>query len=53
MKSERKILIAFILNFVFSIFEFIGGAITGSVAIASDAVHDAGDALSIALSFIL
>ena len=53
MNSERKILIAFILNFVFSIFEFIGGAITGSVAIASDAVQDAGDALSIALSFIL
>lgn len=53
MKSEKKILIAFILNFVFSIFEFVGGAITGSVAIASDAVHDAGDALSIALSFIL
>ena len=53
MKSERKILIAFILNFVFSIFEFIGGAITGSVAIVSDAVHDIGDAVSIGASYFL
>ncbi len=53
MKTKRKIFIAFILNFVFSIFEFFGGLITGSVAIASDAVHDFGDALSIALSYFL
>ena len=46
MKTERNILIAFILNLAFSIFEFIGGAITGSVAIVSDAVHDIGDAMS-------
>lgn len=42
MKTERNILIAFILNAAFSIFEFIGGIITGSVAIVSDAVHDVG-----------
>ena len=53
MKTEKNILIAFILNFIFSIFEFIGGAITGSVAIISDAVHDIGDAFSIGLSFFL
>ena len=53
MKTERNILIAFILNFAFSIFEFIGGAITGSVAIISDAVHDIGDAMSIGLSYFL
>lgn len=53
MKTEKKILIAFILNFAFSIFEFVGGIYTGSVAIISDAVHDIGDAASIGLSFFL
>ena len=52
-KTEKNILIAFLLNFFFSIFEFIGGTFTGSVAIASDAIHDMGDALSIGLSFYL
>ena len=53
MKTEKNILIAFVLNLMFSIFEFIGGAITGSVAIISDAVHDIGDAASIGLSYFL
>lgn len=53
MKSEKNILTAFILNLSFSIFEFLGGIFTGSVAIMSDAVHDIGDAVSIGLSFFL
>ena len=53
MKTEKNILIAFILNFAFSIFEFFGGLITNSVAILSDSVHDMGDALSIGISFFL
>ena len=53
MKSERKIFIAFVLNFAFSIFEFVGGIVSGSVAILSDAVHDIGDALSIGASYFL
>ena len=53
MKSEKNILIAFILNFAFSIFEFVGGIVTGSVAILSDAIHDVGDAASIGASFFL
>ena len=47
MKTDKNILIAFILNLSFSILEFIGGAFTNSVAIISDSVHDMGDALSI------
>ncbi len=50
-KNTKNILIAFILNLVFSIFEFFGGIFTGSVAIISDAVHDIGDAASIGLSY--
>lgn len=53
MKTEKNILIAFLLNLSFSIFEFIGGTLTGSVAILSDAVHDLGDSLSIGLSWFL
>lgn len=53
MKTERNILIAFILNMCFSIFEFLGGIFTGSVAITADAVHDIGDAISIGTSLIL
>lgn len=52
-KTEKNILIAFILNLVFSIFEFVGGVFIGSIAIISDAVHDIGDATSICCSFIL
>lgn len=53
MKTEKKILIAFILNLAFSIFEFVGGIFTGSVAISSDAVHDLGDAAGIGISYFL
>lgn len=53
MKTDKNILIAFILNLTFSIFEFIGGTLTNSVAIISDSVHDIGDALSIGISYVL
>ena len=53
MKTEKNILIAFILNISFSIFELIGGIFTNSISIMSDAVHDFGDALSIGISLIL
>lgn len=53
MKSQKNILIAFILNLCFSVFEFIGGLFTGSFAILSDSLHDMGDAMSIGVAFIL
>ena len=53
MKTEKKILIAFILNSAFSLLEFWGGLLTGSIAIISDSVHDMGDALSIGVSYFL
>lgn len=53
MKTEKNILIAFILNLSFAIFEFFGGIFTGSVAIVSDAIHDVGDAASIGISYFL
>ena len=53
MKTQKNILIAFILNISFSIFELIGGIFTNSISIMSDAVHDFGDALSIGISLVL
>ncbi len=53
MKSEKNILIAFVLNFTFSIFELVGGIFTGSVAIISDSLHDIGDAASIGIAYFL
>lgn len=53
MKTEKNILIAFLLNITFSIFEFFGGLFTNSVAILSDSVHDLGDAISIGISYFM
>ncbi len=43
----ENIKVAFFLNFGFAIIEVIGGFLTNSVAILSDAVHDLGDSLSL------
>lgn len=53
LKSDKKIFIAFVLNLLFSVIEFIGGTITGSVAIISDSVHDFGDSISIGIAYFL
>ncbi len=53
MKTEKNILIAFLLNISFSIIELLGGLFTGSIAILSDSLHDLGDALSIGVSYFL
>ena len=52
-KTEKNILVAFFFFFGFAIFELIGGILTKSVAIISDSLHDAGDALSIGISYFL
>ena len=53
MKTEKNILIAFLLNIIFAIFEFFGGLFTNSVAILSDSIHDLGDAISIGISYFM
>ena len=52
-RTEKNILIAFILNITFSIFEFVGGIFTNSAAILSDSIHDLGDAASIGISYFM
>jgi len=43
--SYRNIKVATFLNIGFTIVEFIGGAMTNSLAILTDALHDLGDSL--------
>lgn len=50
-KGSKNILIAFVLNFSFSIIELIGGYLTNSMAILSDALHDFGDSLALLFSY--
>lgn len=47
----KNIRAAFFLNLSFTIIELVGGLITNSVAILSDAVHDLGDSFSLGLSW--
>jgi cobalt-zinc-cadmium efflux system protein len=46
-----NIRLAFCLNLGFTLFEFIGGLFTGSVAILADAVHDLGDSVALGFSW--
>lgn len=50
---SKNLGIAFFLNLGFALIEIVGGVLTNSVAIISDAVHDFGDALSIGISYWL
>ncbi|RWZ52316.1 cation transporter [Halobacillus fulvus] len=51
--TTGKIKVAFFLNFGFTIIEIIGGLLTNSMAILSDALHDLGDSLSLGLAWFL
>jgi cobalt-zinc-cadmium efflux system protein len=51
--NSRRIGLVFLLNFGFTIIEFIGGLLTNSTAIMADAVHDLGDSLSIGSAWLL
>lgn len=47
----KNIKAAFFLNLVFTIIEIVGGFMTNSVAIISDAIHDLGDCLSLGMAW--
>lgn len=50
-QSPDQISAAFFLNLGFTFIEIIGGILTDSVAILSDALHDLGDSLSLGLAW--
>lgn len=45
--------VAFFLNLGFTILEIVGGILTNSIAILSDALHDFGDSLALGLAWYL
>lgn len=49
--SRGSLKVAFYLNLGFTLIEIVGGLLTNSVAILSDAVHDMGDSLSLGLAW--
>lgn len=51
--DQKNIKLAFFLNLSFTIIEIIGGILTNSVAILSDAIHDLGDTIAIGSSYFL
>ncbi|KPK87830.1 MAG: cobalt transporter [Bacteroides sp. SM23_62_1] len=50
--SGRNLLIAVILNFTITIAEFVGGLLSNSLALLSDALHNFGDGVAILVAFI-
>ena len=51
--STQNTKLAFFLNLAFTIIEFIGGYLTNSMAILSDAIHDLGDSISFGTAWYL
>lgn len=49
--STGNIRFAFFLNLGFTVIEIIGGLLTNSVAILSDALHDLGDSISLGMAW--
>lgn len=50
--TEKRFSIAIILNAIIFIVEFIGGLLTNSLALISDAIHNLSDFFSLILSYI-
>ena len=50
--NQKNILISVILNLVITIAEFVGGIISNSLALISDAAHNLSDTLALILSYI-
>lgn len=51
--ADKNILVAFFLNLFFVFVEIIGGLLTNSFAILSDAVHDCGDCAAIGFAYLM
>lgn len=52
-EGQKNLLMAFGLNFFFAIVEVIGGYLTNSMAVMSDALHDFGDSMALLSAYVL
>ena len=50
--SEKNLLAAVVLNFTITLVEVVGGILSNSLALLSDALHNMGDGLAVLLAYI-
>ena len=50
--KEEYLIIIIILNFIITLVELIGGFLSGSLSLLSDALHNFSDGVSVIVSFI-
>jgi cobalt-zinc-cadmium efflux system protein len=50
--SEKNLLAAVVLNFTITLAEIIGGILSNSLALLSDAIHNLGDGLAVLIAYI-
>ena len=50
--KEKNLIIIIILNFIITLVEVIGGLLSGSLSLLSDALHNFSDGISVIISFI-
>lgn len=51
--NDSNISTAFWINLIFTVIEIVGGILTNSIAVLSDAVHDLGDSVSLLFSLLM
>jgi cobalt-zinc-cadmium efflux system protein len=52
LKKGKKLVIAIILNLLITIGQFVGGIISGSISLMSDALHNFSDVMALIISYI-
>lgn len=50
--TSGRLILTMLLNFIITVAEIIGGILSGSLSLISDALHNFSDAVSVVLSFI-
>ena len=50
--KEKNLIITMILNFIITLVELVGGILSGSLSLLSDALHNFSDGISVIVSFI-
>lgn len=52
ISTKGRLLITIVLNFIISVAEIIGGILSGSLSLISDALHNFSDGVSVIISYI-
>ena len=50
--KEKNLIIIMVLNFIITLVELVGGLLSGSLSLLSDALHNFSDGISVIVSFI-